>query len=284
MPKVNFNKHIIYTAVHDYLNSKSSLTQMGEKYGMTGGNIRHWILKMGFKVRGQHEANFDSERIKECVDLYTKGESSLVLAKKYKVTRRTVAFWLNENGIKPKTFNQVLGVTDEIKKEARKLYKEGLTCFEISKIIGFSDRSISDWLGGIKMTQSESACQRVAKNKGLNSNSVKGWMNTKFGNIFFSSSYERDRITQILNNNDVVFLGRCKDRIPYYYNEKLKHYNPDFYVEYKDGARIVEEIKPSGLIDYSSNPIKTDTAIDYYSNKNITFKVVTEKLIYGKIN
>jgi len=279
----NLSRTVIEMAKLDYLNSKDSLCAVGKKYGVSGNTIRNIILESGNKVRGIHEANFSEERIKECCSLYVKGESSTFLAKKYSVTRRTIAFWLNLNGIKPKTFQEKLGVTEEIKKEARRMYsEENLNCVEISKILKFSGRSIYDWVFDIRKTKSELASIRVSKGKGINKNGVRGEELTPFGTIRYDSSYERDRIRQLCSDENISFISRCRDRIPYIYDGRKRHYNPDLTVIYNNGLIVVEEIKPSPLISYYTNPEKAKNAKFFYFNKNIHFRIITEVDIYKK--
>ena len=188
MPLVKFNIEDIKVAVREYLNGKKSLNEVGESHSMTGGNLRHWVIKLGYKPRKNHESRFDEIRIKECCDLYIQGGRTKELAKKYNVDRRTIMDWLIRSEIKPKKFNE---------------------------------------------------------------------------------------------NENISFFGRCKDRIKYKIEDDIiKGYIPDFYIEYKDGRKIVEEVKPFVFIKKFNNLIKFKSAKEFYKNKNIIFRVTTESAIY----
>lgn len=283
MPLVKFNIEDIKVAVREYLNGKKSLNEVGESHSMTGGNLRHWVIKLGYKPRKNHESRFDEIRIKECCDLYIQGGRTKELAKKYNVDRRTIMDWLIRSEIKPKKFNETLGVTLNMKDLAREMYiKEELNCIEISKILGVSGRAILDWVKDVKRSRSEIAAIKIIKNGSpVSHRGVHGKINTSFGIIHHDSSYERDRIIQLTQDENISFFGRCKDRIKYKIEDDIiKGYIPDFYIEYKDGRKIVEEVKPFVFIKKFNNLIKFKSAKEFYKNKNIIFRVTTESAIY----
>lgn len=91
-----------------------------------------------------------------------------------------------------------------------------------------------------------------------------------------SSTFEYVRVQQLENDPDVVAFGRCRDAIPYVFEGSARHYNPDFYVEYRDGRRVVEEIKPFALVPSPLNVKKFLAAIDFYANSGKRFDVRTE--------
>ena len=49
--KKRFSFDVITATVDEYLNSKLSFDLIGGKHGMTGGNVRHWVIKLGHKPR-----------------------------------------------------------------------------------------------------------------------------------------------------------------------------------------------------------------------------------------
>ena len=282
---INFDSDTIKNAVIEYVNGNLSFDTIGLKHGMTGGNLRHWVIKLGYTPRKIHETRFNEQRITECCNLYKNGSKTNELAVKYKVDRRTIMDWLVRENIKPKKFNETLGITPELKEKARNLYiNEKLNCGEISRIIGVSARSISDWVKDVKRSMSEIAIIKIAKNGSINSVWGKhGNIETKFGKIYYDSGYERDRINQLTKDESVVLLKRCSDRIKYQNKEGIiRNYLPDLHIEYKDGRIIVEEIKPYNFIKKFDNLIKFKCAKEFYKTQNIIFKVTTETKIYGK--
>jgi transposase-like protein len=275
----------ILNAVIDYLDSKKSLSEIGSKYNMTGGNVRSWVIKLGYKPRKNKEAIFDPNRIKECCSLYLQGKSNKELSILFNVSRRTIFGWLIKNNIKPKKYNETKGVTNDKKNEAIRLYvEEQLNCCEISKILGNSNRSVLEWVKNIKKTKSELRIDYIIKNGGNNiCHGKRGKLSTKYGIINFDSSYEKDRLIQLSSNPSVSNIYRCRDRIQYIANcGNKKMYNPDLVVEYSCGRVEIEEIKPFALINKFENRNKFKSAIKYYSEKNIKYNVVTEVKIYNK--
>lgn len=284
MASLTFDINIIGAAVNDYLTSKLSFDTIGKKYKMTGGNVRHWVIKLGYKPRKIHDARIDHVKMKECCDLYLKGFSNKTLSIKYNVSKRTILDWLKKANITPQKLSERMGISQELKEKAKGLYLEQkLNCAEISKIIGVSSRSILDWVGKDKRSQSEISAISILKGtKKPNCYGKKGNIETRFGLIHFDSLYERDRIIQLNSDVNIIKFSRCKDYIKYTYNGIEKRYLPDFFIEYSDGKIIVEEIKPSALTNSLSNPEKFKEAISFYKEKNISFRVITELEIYGK--
>lgn len=269
----------IGAAVNGYLTSKLSLDAVSEKFRMNRGILRHWIIQFGYKPRKNADWKYNQSNVDECCDLYLKGSRTKELAKKYNVDRRTIMDWLIRQGITPKKFNETLGVTPEMKQRARDLYiNDNLNCSDIEKIIGVSSRSIFDWIKDVKRSQSEIAAIKIAKKGSINSRGKKGKVQTKFGKIYFDSAYERDRLIQLNSVEEITSIQRCKDRLKY---QGSSNYVPDFFIEYKDGRMVVEEVKPFSMIEKGKNPLKFKHAREFYSDKNIVFRIATEVDIYG---
>lgn len=110
----------------------------------------------------------------------------------------------------------------------------------------------------------------------------KGCIKTSFGELRYDSNYERDRIYQLQSDTNIVKLIRCKDFIPYQIDGVTKNYNPDFYIEYKNGKKVVEEVKPSKFVNMFNNRDKFSAAKNFYKDKGIIYKVILENKIYGK--
>jgi len=280
--RVGFDIDSVNNAVNEYLNGKESLDTVAGKTGIS--NLRYWVIKLGYKPRKIHDARYSQARVDECCALYIQGSTNKELYKKYNVSKRTILDWLVKSNIKPKRFSETIGVTPEMKKQAREMYaKEKLNCTEISKILNVSARSVLDWVKDIKRTQSELAIIKIIKNGGtLNSYGKKGKVKTKYGEIYYDSWYERDRLIQLDSNEEITSIQRCKDRIKYQDQNGIeKSYIPDFFIEYKDGTKIVEEVKPFPLLEKFNNPVKFKCANEFYKDKNIIFKTISEVTIYG---
>lgn len=68
-----------------------------------------------------------------------------------------------------------------------------------------------------------------------------GWYNSKFGKIYFNSSWELAFIVWCENNKNVMSLCRCKDKIEYKGVDGKKHiYMPDFEIVTNLGTYVIE--------------------------------------------
>jgi transposase len=270
-------------AIIEYFNCNKSLNEVAKNYNMNGGSLRYNIIRFGLKPRSNSEHKVDKKRVEELCDLYLKGYTNKQLSLIFQISKKTVTEWLKSQNIKPLRLNEKLGITKELKQKAYKLYtEEKLNCCQISKILNVSSRSILDWVKDVKRSQSEIMSKVVFDNGSVNVKSKKGVLNTRFGDIYFNSSYERDRIIQLEKDQNIFDLRRCDDFIEYEINGKTRRYNPDIKITYIQGKEVVEEIKPFCMINKLNNRIKITNAKSFYKKKDIIYKVITEKIIYGK--
>ena len=272
-------ENIELSAINDYINSRLSVSVVAGKYGFSGG----WLLKKlkanGINPRGRSDWKIDTEKELLACQYYKDNMPVKEIAEKFSISRRTVTEWVKKNGIRPLNFNERLGVTAEIKQMAIKLYvDEKLNCCEISKIIGFSNRSILDWVKDVKRSSSEISAISSFKGK-KNGYGKKGWLETRFGKIRYDSSYERDRILMLEKDSNVISLQRCPHLIKY---TDTNRYNPDFLVGYNDDTFVVEEVKPYQMVMFEKNISKFNAANLFFKSLGINFIVVTQKEIYGK--
>jgi hypothetical protein len=80
-------------------------------------------------------------------------------------------------------------------------------------------------------------------------------------------------------NPDVVSWSYEKLIIEYISNKKTKKvrkYYPDFQVEYKDGTKVVIEIKPSRKLNHPMVIKKVRAAKEWCTTHEVTYKVLTE--------
>lgn len=65
---------------------------------------------------------------------------------------------------------------------------------------------------------------------------------------YYHSSWELNKMIELNENKNVLFWTKKHGiHVEYYYKGRKKNYLPDFYVEYKDGIKKIEEIK--GYVD-----------------------------------
>lgn len=96
---------------------------------------------------------------------------------------------------------------------------------------------------------------------------------SKFGSLYFASSWELSYMMWCENNEYVLNLKRCEDKIEYKnkYNNESRYY-PDFYVETRLGNYVVE-IKGKRS-DEELVELKRLAALKFYENKNITYLIL----------
>ena len=94
---------------------------------------------------------------------------------------------------------------------------------------------------------------------------------------WFDSSWELKRMKQMDIENDILMWKRTKYKIPYSdINGKNRNHIPDFYVEYKDGQKYIEEMK--GSID-ENTILKIKATKDWCEKNNFQYKILGEKEI-----
>ena len=295
----------IKKAINEYKKNNISLTELAKKYNTTYAKLRELMLKNDINPS-------DALKLKkeECGRIYlekTKKDNSKdciisvkkELCEKFVIRKNTLNRWLEFCNIPSVAFHGNCQLEkkerDKLKQKARDLYiNEKLNCHEIARLFHeiIDPATIRSYIKDVKRSASETHAIRLSK-KGITSEmslgafngivkGTKGNIKTPFGKLHFDSSYEEDRIKQHLADNTVRLISRCKDWIPYTFENKNIHYVPDLYVEYENGDKIVEEIKPYIFLDRGKNPFKIEAARNFYKEKDITYRIITEKDIYNR--
>jgi len=60
------------------------------------------------------------------------------------------------------------------------------------------------------------------------------------------------------------------------HTKKIRKYYPDFQIEYKDGKRVVVEIKPSRKLGQATVVKKIRAAKEWCTAHDLTYKILTE--------
>lgn len=132
----------------------------------------------------------------------------------------------------------------------------------------------------------------ASTNRLLNSNR-KGirskYFSDKFNEQFlFDSSWE-ERFIKLMEKTyicrDISILKRCRDIVQYKKDDGTLHrYLPDFYIEFKDGIKVVIEIKPASLVKNDRVVyLKKIAAKKYFKNKGIKYIILTENELFKRI-
>jgi len=99
------------------------------------------------------------------------------------------------------------------------------------------------------------------------------------GECKYRSGWESKYMVYLDSNPDVVTWSYEKLVIEYVSNKKSKKkrkYYPDFQVEYKDGKKVVIEIKPSRKLQQSTVIKKIKAAIEWCNDHDVDYKILTE--------
>ena len=96
---------------------------------------------------------------------------------------------------------------------------------------------------------------------------------------FMRSSWERKFAVWCDTNPDVIRWSTEYTNIKYWDTQqnKERRYFPDFFVEFKDGRKIVVEIKPSNQLKVINNQDKWIAAKEFCEYHGYEFVVMTEK-------
>jgi len=224
------------------------------------------------------------EKIAEIARLYKEGKSIPEIRKYLNVSQRTVYRTLNEYNIPVRERGYFKGnISSNIREEIVRLYvDEKLSTYDIGEMLGVSPVSAFNILKekGISLRNKSEAGAIAVQSKGTGS-TKRGlsapWYSVK--NKAWAkadSRYELVRMHQLDNDPNVIMWTKQTERIPY---GKNRFYVPDFYIEYKDGRKVVEEIKAFYKIKDANVLEKEKAAKEHLKDKNIDYKLVTENEI-----
>lgn len=106
-----------------------------------------------------------------------------------------------------------------------------------------------------------------------------GFVNTKkAGRVFCRSSWEKNVCKYLDENNSVMAYELEPFCIKYLnQNEEERYSRIDFFVESKDGIKLMIEVKPSGLIEHDKYKIHGYKV--YCQENGIRFMLATEKVV-----
>ena len=96
---------------------------------------------------------------------------------------------------------------------------------------------------------------------------------------FFRSSYEYKFYKWVDENEDIEYWGTESISIKYYDTQKnkIRRYYPDVFLKFKDGKKMIVEIKPASQCKMQNNLDKWESARNYARQIDAKFIVLTEK-------
>lgn len=78
----------------------------------------------------------------------------------------------------------------------------------------------------------------------------------KVGRVYFMSSWEELRWSDLDNDPEVVTYRVQPCRIPYQWGGITRNYVPDVLITYSDGTEVLEEIKPRRKVEAAADTSK----------------------------
>lgn len=113
-----------------------------------------------------------------------------------------------------------------------------------------------------------------------------GWYESKWGDIFFASSWELAYIIYCENNENIIHLEKCMDWIKYKDSSgKTRKYNPDFKIKTIYGEYVIE-IK--GKLAYNNKEnyvfLKADASKRFYKNTVYCLYLITDLIRMGVLS
>ncbi len=216
------------------------------------------------------------------IALYESGLGPRRISHQLPIAETTVCNLLKERGIKKRPQKIYNRLPDYIREQAIDLYvNEEKTFPEVARIMGLGITTVARWITqeGKQRGMSKAFALAIQKGnkKGYRSFNIP-WQSQKTGKWEFADSrWEVVRMQQLDEDDSVAYWSRLTDRVPYIDAQGKNHtYAPDFFIQYKDGRRAIEEVKPKNKINDKGNAEKFSAAVSHFSKKGMGFSIVTE--------
>lgn len=238
--------------------------------GRTIGTIYRILHKNSVQVFDDRcIKNSTLEHIKQ---LYLEGFSSRQVSKITNVSSSQVRKILKKEGITRTGFD-IYNIKEGDVEQAIIEYKSGVGAEKAVANYNFSSNFLYRELikrGETIRSHSEASC---LSNTNKSKRGLNGTILIKEEVLKFESFYELIFIIGADKDKNVNNISRCVDTIPYYDNEKKRHYNPDFKIEYIDGSSCIIEIKPISRVTEDEVVLKQSVAEQKYD----CYKIYTEE-------
>lgn len=173
-------------------------------------------------------------------------------------------------------------ISEKLKKRYNKISKIGKPhTLDSKEKISASNKGKKAWnLGKQHSKETKEKISKITAERILNKKSFysKGnYFSTKMNTVlYFRSSWEEKMFKYLDKEEEVINFVSEPFFIEYILGKQKKHYIPDLYVEYKDGRKILFEIKPKYFFDYKINQIKWAAAQEYCLKNNLMFVILSE--------
>ena len=221
----------------------------------------------------------------QAVRLYLGGYSSTESARISGISPAMVLRLVKRTGASTRPFKPHNKKAANIVAEAVRLYTvEEKTMPEVASLLGVSLTAVGRWLRSSRLSRGYSAAFALAIRQGRKQPPTGRdlpYLSTKTGRLSFADSkWEAVRMFQLDADESVSFWDKSPESVPYEDESgKRRLYTPDFYVEYMDGRKEVQEVKPSTKLADERVCLKAKAATKYFCKKGIVYRFVTEKEI-----
>lgn len=265
-----------YVKIVELYNQTKSANKVSEQIGLDSKYITTILNKFGVSTS---KRKMDEKTLKLIIEDKLKGMSLGQLKIKYNFSLETLKRNLNKNGIDTSIENSI----DKLSEEVIKDYKTK-QLKEIAKEYSVGIETIKKYLlsKGVKLrTLSQSASLNI-KNNGVNFKGENILYKSVKNNceILANSSYELARFLELEVDDNVVLYTKDVETICY--NDCNNNYTADIYIEYKNGRKVVEEVKPNWYLKYMNKTldlIKNTTQENIATELNISPKSVKKFLL-----
>lgn len=205
------------------------------------------------------------------VSLFEKTNNANEVSRQLKRKNETVLRWLREAGITTSK-----KIAPELKNEASRLYHERqIGTPQIARLLGISTSSAKSQLKRKGELRTASERSALSAKQGYYAGKSGWWQSSITGKWEpAASSYEMARMALLDGDSEnVAHWTRDVPLIPY---SNGKTYTPDIIVTYKNGLKVIEEIKPDFQTSTPLNQKKWAAARTYAQEHGYEFKVLTE--------
>ncbi len=260
--------------------NKVTIEEIVSKLKVSGKKIYEVLNKHGIVRKLNKKINEKTK--KNIIKYFNNGVKISEIQTKFNIkSDATIYKILKEKGIKIKHIPHNK-IDDIVKDKIINEYVNGLNICELHEIYGYGTTTIARWVKNAGAMRSLSDAFTLSANKGRKyfKGTTLPWYSNKNKKWFIADSiWEATRMKQLDEDNTVLSWEKNTERIPYKDLNEISHYYvPDFKIFYTNKI-VVEEIKPSSLLNDKINVIKFEVARQFYTKQNIEYKIVTENEI-----
>lgn len=267
---------LFYIRLIELYRETKSANKVSEQVGLDSKYITTILNKFGVLTS---KRKIDEKTLKLIIQDKLNGMSLGQLKIKYNFSLEALKRNLNNSGVDTSLEDPLTKLSEIVIEDYKTKQLK-----EIAKEYGVGVETVKKYLiiNGVKLrTLSQSASLNI-KNKGVNFRGENILYKSLKNNcdILANSSYELARFLELEEDDSVILYTKDVETICY--NDCNNHYTADIYIEYKNGKKVVEEIKPNWYLKYMNKTIellKNTTEEDIANELNISPKSVKKFLL-----